>query len=75
VRRDGLRAEQGAQSEALLPGRQGPVGVMAQDHRRCVEAVIARDRAGIPGRDLPERCGDTRIDCNYSFTLTRPTRP
>jgi transposase len=42
----------------LLPGRQGHVGVTAEDNRLFVEAVLYRYRAGIPWRDLPERFGD-----------------
>ena len=35
----------------------GPVGGTAVDNRRFVEAVRYGDRAGVPGRDLPERFG------------------
>lgn len=45
----------------LLPGREGTVGVTARDTRWFVEAVLYRYRAGIPWRDLPERCGDFRV--------------
>ena len=44
--------------QACAPGRDETVGVTAQDHRLFVEAVLYRYRAGIPWRDLPERCGD-----------------
>ncbi len=37
------------------------VGVTAIDKRLFVEAVLYRYRAGIPWRDLPERCGDFRV--------------
>jgi transposase len=58
VRRYGLRDDQWEKIEALLPGRQGTVGVTAQDNRLFVEAVMYRYRAGIPWRDLPERFGE-----------------
>jgi len=55
--RYGLRDDQWQRIEDLLPGRNGHVGVTAQDNRRFVEAVLYRYRAGIPWRDLPERFG------------------
>lgn len=58
TRRYGLRDDQWARIEDLLPGRVGQVGGTAQDNRRFVEAVLYRYRAGIPWRDLPERFGD-----------------
>src|SRR3978361_212339 len=58
MRRYGLREEQGELLRALLPGREGTVGVTARDNRLFVEAVLDRYRAGIPWRDLPERFGD-----------------
>ncbi len=61
VRRYGLRDDQWAKIETLLPGREGTVGVTAQDNRLFVEAVLYRYRAGIPWRDLPERFGDFRV--------------
>ena len=57
MRRYGLRDDQGERIEELLPGREGHVGVTANDNRRFVEAVLYRYRAGIPWRDLPERFG------------------
>lgn len=56
--RFGLRDDQWERIKELLPGRQGHVGVTAQDNRRFVEAVLDRYRAGIPWRDLPARFGD-----------------
>ena len=53
-----LRDEQWERIKELLPGRAGTVGVIAKDNRLFVEAVLYRYRAGIPGRDLPERFGD-----------------
>jgi len=44
----------------LLPGREGHVGVTAKNNRLFVEAVLYGYRAGIPWRDLPERCGDPK---------------
>jgi transposase len=61
VRRYGLRDDQWEKIETLLPGREGTVGVTAQDNRLFVEAVLYRYRAGIPWRDLPERFGDFRV--------------
>ena len=58
MRRYGLRDDQWDRIEALLPGREGSVGVTAVDNRRFVEAVLYRYRAGVPWRDLPERFGD-----------------
>ncbi len=57
TRRYGLRDDQWARMEHLLPGRVGHVGGTARDNRRFVEAVLYRYRAGIPWRDLPERFG------------------
>ena len=57
-RRYGLRDDQWARIEPLLPGRVGRVGGTARDNRLFVEAVLYRYRAGIPWRDLPERFGD-----------------
>jgi transposase len=56
--RYGLRDDQWERIKDWLPGKIGEVGVTARDHRRCVEAVLYRYRAGIPWRDLPERFGD-----------------
>jgi transposase len=56
-RRYALRDDQGERSKDLLPGREGSVGVTAQNNRLFVEAVLYRYRAGIPWRDLPERFG------------------
>jgi transposase len=58
VRRYGVRDAQWDRSKELLPGRAETVGVPAKAPRRCGEAVIYRYRAGMPWRDLPERCGD-----------------
>ena len=57
TRRYGLRDDQWARMEQLLPGRVGYVGGTARDNRLFVEAVLYRYRAGIPWRDLPERFG------------------
>src|SRR3954454_9613636 len=53
-----LRDDQWERIRDLLPGRVGHVGGTAADNRLFVEAVLYRDRAGIPWRDLPERFGD-----------------
>ena len=60
-RRYALRDDQWERIKALLPGREGTVGVTAKDNRLFVEAVLYRYRAGIPWRDLPERFGDFRV--------------
>src|SRR3954447_13975586 len=57
TRRDGLRDDQWARMEPLLPGRVGHVGGTARDNRLFVAAVLYRYRAGIPWPDLPERFG------------------
>ena len=61
TRRYALRDEQWERIKDLLPGRQGHVGVTAQDNRLFVEAVLYRYRAGIAWRDLPTRFGDFRV--------------
>src|SRR4051794_24559380 len=57
MRRYGVRDDQWARIQDLLPGRGGDVGVTAKDNRLFVEAVLYRYRTGIPWRDLPERPG------------------
>ena len=57
MRRYGLRDDQWDRIKEFLPGRDGQVGVTAEDNRLFVEAVLYRYRAGIPWRDLPERFG------------------
>ena len=57
TRRYGLRDDQWAPMEHLLPGRDGYVGGNAPDNRLFVDAVLYRYRAGIPWRDLPARFG------------------
>ena len=57
MRRYALRDDQWERIKDWLPGREGSVGVTAQDNRLFVEAVLYRYRAGIPWRDLPERFG------------------
>src|SRR4051812_26692879 len=58
MRRYGLRDDHWERIRDLLPGRAGTVGVTARDNRLLVEAVLYRDRAGVPWRDLPERFGE-----------------
>lgn len=50
-----LTDEQWARIRPLLP--RATVGRPAAPHRRIVEAIIYRDRAGIAWRDLPPRFG------------------
>ena len=61
MRRYGLRDDQWARIEGLLPGRAGHGGVTARDNRLFVEAVLYRYRAGVPWRDMPARFGDFRV--------------
>ena len=58
MRRYSLRDDQWDRIERFLPGREGCVGVTADDNRLFVEAVLYRYRAGIPWRDLPDRFGN-----------------
>lgn len=58
MRRYALRDDQWERMRDRLPGRDGHVGVTAEDNRLFVEAVLYRYRAGIPWRDLPARFGD-----------------
>src|SRR5215210_5156345 len=57
MRRDGVRDDQWARIQDLLPGRVGHIGRTAKDNRLFVEAVLDRFRTGVPWRDLPERFG------------------
>jgi transposase len=57
MRRFGLRDDQWERIKDLLPGREGSVGVTAEDNRLFIEAVLYRYRTGMPWRDLPERFG------------------
>jgi putative transposase len=50
--------EQWEKIKDLLPGREGHVGVTAQDNRRFINGVLWILRSGAPWRDLPERYGD-----------------
>jgi transposase len=61
TKRYGLRNDQWARIEGLLPGRTGSEGRPAKNNRLFVEAVLYRYRAGIPWRDLPEHFGDFRV--------------
>ena len=61
MRRSALRDDQLERIEQLLPGKASDVGVTAKDTRLFVEAVLYRDRAGIPWCDLPDRFGDFRV--------------
>ena len=58
ARRSARRDDQREGLKGFLPGRAGHVGGTASDNRLFVEAVLDRDRAGVPWRDLPERVGD-----------------
>lgn len=47
-----------ARIEAMLPGRPGQPGWLAEDNRLFVDAVLWIGRTGAPWRDLPERFGN-----------------
>jgi transposase len=56
MKRYGLRDDQFARIESLLPGRPGTVGHSGElGNRLFVEVVIWKFRSGAPWRDLPER--------------------
>src|ERR1019366_8672383 len=58
MKRHGLRDDQFARIENLLPGRPGTVGRDSdRGNRLFVEAVIWKFRVGAPWRDLPQRFG------------------
>ena len=58
MERYGLRDDQFARMEHLLPGRPGHVGRNSVlGNQLFVEAVIYKFRAGSPWRDLPTRFG------------------
>jgi transposase len=48
---------QWARIEGLLPPEQGVMGRPQAPHRRVVEGIVFRYRAGIPWRDLPGEFG------------------
>jgi hypothetical protein len=50
MRRHALRDDRWERIEHLPPGREGHVGVTAEDDRPFVEAALRRRRAGIPWR-------------------------
>jgi transposase len=55
--RDVLSDGQWARIEGLLPPQQGVTGRPQAPHRRVVEGIVFRYRAGIPWRDLPPDYG------------------
>ena len=58
MNRHGLRGDQFARIEKLLPGRPGHVGRDSEfGNRLFVEAVIWKFRTGVPWRDMPARFG------------------
>ncbi len=67
MHRQELRDDEWDRIKDLLPGREGWVGVTAQNNRLFVEAVLYRCRTGVPWRDLPEHFGDWKnIHRRYS---------
>src|SRR3982750_4742055 len=57
MRRCGMRDDQWARIQDLLPGRVGHVGGTGKDKRPFVGAGAYRFRPRVPWRDLPERFG------------------
>jgi transposase len=55
--RGGLSDAQWRRIEGLLPPVQGAMGRPQAPHRRVVEGIVFRYRAGIPWRDLPAEFG------------------
>ena len=53
-----LSDQQWERIKDVLPGKEGDVGVTAQDNRGFINAVLWILRSGAPWRDLPERLGD-----------------
>ena len=68
MNRHGLRGDQFARIEKLLPGRPGHVGRDSEfGNRLFVEAVIWKFRTGVPWRDMPARFGAWKnIDTRFS---------
>src|ERR1700731_4567315 len=72
MKRYGLRDDQFARIENLLPGRPGTVGRNSdRGNRLFVEAVIWKFRAGAPWRDLPERFRKIKRDCDFALYAER----
>ena len=68
MKRYGLRDDQFARIENLLPGRPGSVGRNSDlGNRLFVEAVIWKIRSGAPWHDLTERlCGCQNLHTRFS---------
>jgi transposase len=73
MNRHGLRDDQFARIEQLLPGRPGYVGRNSdRGNRLFVEAVIWKFRTGVPWRDMPARFGPWKnIHTRFSRWATR----
>jgi len=73
--RYGLRDDQFARIQNLLPGRPGSVGPnSAGGNRLFVDAVTWEFRAGAPWRDLPERLRGLEKHACALFTLGQKRR-
>ena len=57
MRRHELTDEQFEKIKNMLPGREGHIGVTAQDNRIFFNGVLWIFKTGAPWRDLPERYG------------------
>ena len=55
----------------MLPGREGHVGVTAQDHHNFLNAIFWKLKTGISWRDLPQGYGDYK---NIHHRLSRWTK-
>lgn len=57
IHRHALRDDQWERIKHLLPDQESDIGVTAQDNHLFVEAILYREKIGIPWRSLLERFG------------------
>jgi transposase len=66
IRRGELSDAQWARLQPLLPPQRRPVGKPAHDHRRILNGILWKLRAGAPWRDLPARYGPwSTVACRF----------
>jgi transposase len=66
VHRGELSEAQWARLQPLLPPQKAKVGKPAHDHRRILNGIVWKLRAGAPWRDLPERYGPwSTVACRF----------